>query len=150
MTTVTESYPLPMRPDERCYPDAFLTPLCPWPQRCCLTSQLGPVKNEDGGSRGSRAEDLSVIVPTGCSYFAVFPPPSFLSPLSSQWKREAGRPGGGVVINPEVVNSALAFHLNVYLHLNRPSEGPSRPSGGHKRCPEGLMEAGRRDECYRV
>lgn len=31
MTTVTESYPLPMRPDERCYPDTLLTPSCPWP-----------------------------------------------------------------------------------------------------------------------
>lgn len=36
MTTVTESQPLPMRPDERCYPDAGLTPPCPWPQRCRL------------------------------------------------------------------------------------------------------------------
>ncbi len=52
MTTVTESYPLPMRPDERCYPDALLTPLCPWPQRRCLASQLRPVKNEDRGDLG--------------------------------------------------------------------------------------------------
>ena len=52
MTTVTESYPLPMRPDERCYPDASLTPQCPWPQRRCLASQLRPVKNEDRGDLG--------------------------------------------------------------------------------------------------
>lgn len=68
MTTVTESYPLPMRPDERCYPDALLTPLCPWLQRRCLASQLRPLKNEDGGTWGSWTEDLSVILPTGYSY----------------------------------------------------------------------------------
>lgn len=61
MTTVTESYPLPMRPDERCYPDALLTPLCPWPQRRRRASQIGPVKNENGGTWGSWTEDLSVI-----------------------------------------------------------------------------------------
>lgn len=139
MTTVIESYPLPMRPDERCYPDALLTPLCPWPQRRCLASQLRPVKNEDGGTWGSWTEDLSVILPTGCSYPP--PPPSSLSSLSSQWKYGAGQNGDGddVVINPEVVNSALAFHLNIYLHLNRHREGPSLPSRGHGRCPKGLM-----------
>lgn len=141
MTTVTESYPLPMRPDERCYPDALLTPLCPWPQRRCLASQLRPVKNEDRGDLGEldwgpvrHPADRMLISPT-------LPPLSSLSSLSSQWKYGAGQHGNGddVVINPEVVNSALAFHLNIYLHLNRHSEGPSLPSRGHRRCPKGLM-----------
>ncbi|KAI9520920.1 hypothetical protein NQZ68_013326 [Dissostichus eleginoides] len=50
--TLEESYPLPMRPDERCYPDALLTPPCPWPQRRCLASKLRTVKNEDRGGPG--------------------------------------------------------------------------------------------------
>lgn len=39
----------------------------------------------------------------------------------------AGKHGDDVVINPEVVNGALAFHLNIYLHLNRHSEGTLAP-----------------------
>ena len=137
MTTVTESYPLPMQPDERCYPDALLTPLCPWPQRRCLASQLRPVKNEDGGTWGSWTEDLSVIPPTGCSY--PLPSLSPLYPANGNMGLVSDGDGDDVVINPEVVNSALAFHLNIYLHLNRHSEGPSLPSRGHGRCPKGLM-----------
>lgn len=140
MTTVTESYPLPMRPDERCCPDTLLTPLCPWPQRRCRASQLRPVKNENRGDLGELDWGPVRHPATGCSQpsplTTVFPP-LFIQPMEI-WDWSAGN-GDDVVINPEVVNSALAFHLNIYLHLNRHSEGPSLPSRGHRRCPKGLM-----------
>lgn len=144
MTTVTESYPLPMRPDERCYPDALLTPLCPWPQRRCLASQLAASK--EWGRGGPGGGGLRTCL-SSCRQDAhtpphpTLPPTSSLPSLSSQWKYGAGQHGDGddVVINPEVLNSALAFHLNIYLHLNRHSEGPACPSRGYTRCPKGLM-----------
>lgn len=95
MTTVTESYPLPMRPDERWYPDTLLTRLCPWPQRRCFASQFRPVKNEDGGTWGSQTEDLSVIVRQN-THTPIPPAPSIspvssLSSLSSQRKYRAAQ-----------------------------------------------------------
>lgn len=104
MTTVTESYPLPMRPDERWYPDALLTLLCPWPQRRCFASQLRAVKNEDGGTWGSQNEDLSVIPTTECSPPPIPPAPSIspvssLSSLSSQRKYRAGQLAMAVILS---------------------------------------------------
>lgn len=87
MTTVTESYPLPMRPDERCYPDALLTPLCPWPQRRCLASQLRPVKNEDRGDLG----ELDWGPVRHPADRMLVPPPLPFSSSSSQWKYGAGQ-----------------------------------------------------------
>lgn len=136
MTTVTESYPLPMRPDERWYPDALLTRLCPWPQRRCFASQLRPVKNEDGGTWESQTEDLSVIIPQNAH--PPIPPAPSISPVSSLSSLSAGN-GDDLVINPEMVNSAIAFHLNIYLHLNRHSEGPSLPSRAQRRYPDRSM-----------
>lgn len=93
MTTVTESYPLPMRPDERCYPDALLTPLCPWPQRRCCASQLRPVKNEDRGDLRELDWGPVCHLATGCSQPSPpsLSPPSSLSSLSGQWKYGAGQ-----------------------------------------------------------
>lgn len=87
------------------------------------------------GTEGSRAEDLSVILRQD----APLPPFScllFIRPMEMRVRS----PGSGddVVINPEVANGALAFHLNIYLHLNRHGEGPPLPPGGHRRCPEGF------------
>lgn len=141
MTTVTESYPLPMRPDERCYPDTLLTPLCPWPQRRRCASQLRPVKNESSGGGGTDLGELNwgpVRHPaTGCSQPSPLFPLLFIQPMEI-WGWSAGN-GDDVVINPEVVNCALAFHLNIDLHLNRHKKGPSFPSRGHRGCPKGLM-----------
>lgn len=141
MTTVTESYPLPMRPDERCYPDALLTPLCPWPQRRRRASQIGPVKNENGEYLGEPDGGPVRHPATGCSKPSPALPPSRHRLLSSLYPANGNMRlvnGDDVVINPEVVNSALAFHLNIYLHPNRHSEGPPLPSRGHGRCPKGL------------
>lgn len=105
MTTVTESYPLPMRPDERCYPDALLTPLCPWPQRRCLASQLAASKEWGRGRTwGSWTEDLSVILQTGCSYTS---PPSSRQRLPSPLYPANGNMG--------LVSMAMAMMLSLIL-----------------------------------
>lgn len=105
------------------------------------TSQIGPVKNENGGYLGELDGGPVRHPATGCSKPSPALPPSHHRLLSSLYPANGNmRPvnGDDVVINPEVVNSALAFHLNIYLHPNRHSEGPSLPSRGHGRCPKGL------------
>lgn len=90
------------------------------------------------GTEGSWAEDLSVILQQDARGPPL--PPSFRLLFIQPMEMQARSPGSGddVVINPEVANSALAFHLNIYLHLNRHGEGPSLPPGGHRRCPKGF------------
>lgn len=107
---------------------------------------LASLASKEWGQGGPGGAGLKTC-PSSCRQGAHTPPPhplpplSFLSSLSSQWKYGAGQHGNGVdaVINPEVLNGALAFHLNIYLHLNRHDEGPSLPSGGQRKCPKGLM-----------
>lgn len=79
-----------------------------------------------GDPRGAGAEDLSVILRQDAG--GPSPPVScllFIRPMEMR----ARSPGSGsdVVINPEVANDALAFHLNIYLHLNRHGGRPSLP-----------------------
>lgn len=57
--------------------------------------------------------------------------------------------GDDVVINPGAVNSALAFHPNIYLHPNRRGEGPSlalqRPRKAAQRLNAPMMNGATRD-----
>lgn len=86
------------------------------------------------GTWGSRAEDLSVIQTPPPLPFCLL----FIRPMEIRVQSAGG--GDDVVINPEVANGALAFHLNKYLHLNRHDEGAPSPWGGGRRCPEGFTQ----------
>uniref|UniRef100_A0AAV2MB96 Uncharacterized protein n=1 Tax=Knipowitschia caucasica TaxID=637954 RepID=A0AAV2MB96_KNICA len=120
MTTVTESSPLPLWADERCSADERLTPLL----------SLAAVKDEDVWTAGTQAQDLSIIPSTRNSYFVPPDSQSYLSCsgfLFIQSMEVSGQGGVDIVINPVLLNAALAFHLRVYLHLNRHSQGASLP-----------------------
>lgn len=79
-----------------------------------------------GDPRGAGAEDLSVILQQDAG--GPSPPVSCLLFIRSmEMRARSPGSGGDVVINPEVANGALAFHLNIYLHLNRHGGGPSLP-----------------------
>lgn len=95
------------------------------------------------GTEGSRAEDLSVILRQD----APLPPVScllFIRPMEMR----ARSPGSGddVVINPEVANGALAFHLNIYIYILTDTEKDPRspPPGATEGAPRG---SGGDDEC---
>lgn len=150
MTTVTERQPLPMRPDERCYPDARLTPLCPWPQRrwpdregeewdrwwwgCTWGMQgWGPVRHPATGR----------WKPSPC------PPPSCHHPSTRPVETWGWSAAMMLSLIPMAVNSALAFHRNIYLHPNRRSEGPSpalqRPRKAPQRVNVPMMDGAAHD-----
>lgn len=90
------------------------------------------------GIEGSLAEDLSVIVRQDTRGRPL--PPVLRLPFIRPMGTRARSPGSGadVVINPEVADGALAFRLNIYLHLNRHGDGPSLPPGGSRRSPQGF------------
>lgn len=56
----------------------------------------------------------------------IFPPlffPPFFFVLIQPIEGSLGKHGDNAVINPELVSGALAFHLNMYLHPHRCTEG---------------------------
>lgn len=138
-------------PDDHCHRELPITDAAWWtmlPRRSADTSvslaaetPRQPEKNENGGYLGEPDGGPVRHPATGCSKPSPALPPSRHRLLSSLYPASGNtRPvnGDDVVINPEVVNSALAFHLNIYLHPNRHGEGPPLPSRGHGRCPKGL------------
>lgn len=100
----------------------------------------------EGGGGGHLREAGLRTCPSSCDRTLETLPMPSLHPANGN----AGLVSGDdVVINPEAVNSALAFHPNIYLHPNRRGEGPSpalqRPRKAPQRVNVPMMNGATRD-----
>lgn len=152
MTTVTESYPLPMRPWWTMLPRRSAdTPVSlaaeTLPRQPAQASkEWGP-----GGPGGAGLRTCPSSPPTGCSYFP--PSPNAVFPRLSVQPMETW----GLVSMAMMLSLILRWWMVplpftwIYIYIWTDTvRGPLLPFRGHRRCPEGLMQVERDDECCRL